>query len=352
MPNISKKNILPQSILNIQGLRGLAALMVLIAHVSLYENRIGSGALLPNWMFELGSGGVDLFFVISGYVMVAISGFGPSGFKPASQFFLRRITRIYPLYWAFTLLVIVIVSFVPQALQREGGASNIDYIKSFFLIPDINAAPLVGQGWTLVHEMYFYLVFTFVVLVKKELRVYFICFWLIFLITYNWLVPAPQGPIWRTSTSSLTFEFIMGCVAAYLHKIGYVKYGILSLMAGVLTLCFNPEHLDSDRFLWYGIPFFLIVYGAVATELVRTWIAPAWLRFTGDISYSIYLSHILVIAACAKIWKLFNNVGIFDNIVMIIIMLATSWLSGLAVFKLVEYPIMKRIKFMIQKQGW
>ena len=99
----SLKNIVPRKhILNIQALRGVAALMVLISHVSLYENRIGAGVLLPKWMFELGSGGVDLFFVISGYVIVAISGFGPSGFKPAFQFFLRRITRIYPLYWIFT----------------------------------------------------------------------------------------------------------------------------------------------------------------------------------------------------------------------------------------------------------
>jgi peptidoglycan/LPS O-acetylase OafA/YrhL len=342
---------LAKNIANIQALRGVATLLVLLGHIALYENRTNFPKILPNWLFELGSAGVDLFFVISGYVMVTISGFGTSGLYSARSFLVRRACRIYPVYWFFSLLVLLVVIFQPNWIHREGGVDQINYLNSFLLIPDKANSPLVGQGWTLIHEMYFYIVFSLVVFASNRTRPYVILGWIVLLITSNWLFPSPTNPFLRTASSPLTFEFIFGCIIAALHKIGIMKFGRTAFTLGIFVLCANPEHLGSERVLWFGIPCTLIVYGAVAMEQRNQIIFPQWLRKTGDISYSIYLSHILVLSACLKVWKPFSAEGYFDNAIFIVMMIIAAWMTGFLVYRYLEHPIMISSKLLLKRLG-
>lgn len=341
-----------KNIENIQALRGLAALLVLLSHVSLYESRTNFNPILPNNLFELGGAGVDLFFVISGYVMMLISGFGSSGVVHARNFFVRRAVRIYPLYWFFTLVVILIVSVQPQLINREGGISQLCYWKSFFLIPDVEKAPLVGQGWTLIHEMYFYIAFSVVVIFKNKNRYYFIGLWFFLLILFNSVFESPNTPAFKIITNQLTFEFLFGCLVAILQKMNIISWGKTAFVSGIAFLCINPEHMDADRVLWFGLPSALIVYGAVAMEKKQQLILPLWLRKTGDISYSLYLSHIFVLSVCLKIWKSMESEYFIDNIIAIVAMFFFSWITGFLVYQYFEYPVLKYSKSFIKRFGF
>ena len=136
------------TILEIQILRAVAALAVVVMHIGI-ELRYWAKATI-NWT-EPGNAGVDLFFVISGFIMVFIAWdrFGSRG-APV-DFFVRRLIRIVPLYWLVT---------TGYVLANSYPASRI--ITSYLFVPDFsaNAAPLpvVLQGWTLNYEMFFYLV--------------------------------------------------------------------------------------------------------------------------------------------------------------------------------------------------
>ena len=109
--------------------------------------------------------GVDLFFVISGFVMVTITGnqFQRAGF--VREFLFHRITRIYPLYWLFTLLALAVLLARPDMLKRSFEAQEL--VRSVLLLPQ-DGLPLLMVGWTLIHEMYFYIVFSLLLVSERR----------------------------------------------------------------------------------------------------------------------------------------------------------------------------------------
>ena len=142
-----------QTFYSIQALRGLAASLVVIAHIFEHPSRGDPNALLLTGRF-----GVEIFFVISGFVMTQVAGEG--SFAPGA-FAFRRIMRIVPLYWVCTLLVFA-VALVAPALFKTTTADVKHLVLSLFFIPapDPQAAsdwrPLFKLGWTLNYEMFFY----------------------------------------------------------------------------------------------------------------------------------------------------------------------------------------------------
>ncbi|TIV73797.1 MAG: acyltransferase, partial [Mesorhizobium sp.] len=147
------------SIHSIQYLRGLAACAVVCFHVS---EQFGGP-------FDVGAAGVDVFFVISGFIMwVTTAG------RPANpwRFMGRRITRIAPLYWIVTLLTAMGILMKPQFFY-DHFFSVANFVGSLFFLPVLQEDalhPIVVQGWTLCYEMMFYLVFTLVLFLGERWR--------------------------------------------------------------------------------------------------------------------------------------------------------------------------------------
>jgi exopolysaccharide production protein ExoZ len=135
-------------LLTIQAARGFAANLVVLSHLSIVEAKYTTGDVLPAFAFY-GIAGVDLFFVLSGFIMVAVAGH----YTGPIDFLWRRFTRIYPTYWLVSLpvlaLAIVAPAFVNSLIQTP-----IALWRSFLLIPD-RTPPLLAVGWTLVHEIVF-----------------------------------------------------------------------------------------------------------------------------------------------------------------------------------------------------
>ena len=154
-------DIAMQRYLGIQALRFVAAALVVIAHTTqAILIRLHGGDDTGYW--ELGTFGVDIFFVISGFIMASTTKDAPVGVESASQFFVRRMIRVIPLYWIYTTLKLLIVGLVP-ASSTKVFPSLEHIVASYLFIPHADASgrmwPALPVGWTLIYEMFFYIVF-------------------------------------------------------------------------------------------------------------------------------------------------------------------------------------------------
>jgi len=153
----------------LQSLRALAALLVVFDHASLGIQRLGLFAQVPFLGLFLGSQGVAIFFIISGFIITYTADTPDdrvSYTESAAHFAKRRIARLVPLYWPLTLLVAVPAFFSGAAGRQEISAGHL--LKSLFFVPYVNGhgdmVPIFLLGWTLNYEMAFYALFAVLML--------------------------------------------------------------------------------------------------------------------------------------------------------------------------------------------
>lgn len=274
---------------NIQLLRALAAYGVVIFHLSWLDPRL----LRP--VGNVIVHGLDLFFVISGFIMVHIALQG----EPSPGAFMRnRIIRIVPLYWALTLALFALALVGPGLLGAQRGDWG-GLVKSLFFIAYVNTdhvvQPLVFPGWTLNYEMLFYALFAASLLIKgMGRRVAAVSGVLVVLVLAGgWL--GVQDPVGRFYTSPRLLEFAFGMV------LGLIQPGIKESKAGGIAACVAGAALVTVAELrwngpWHavGLGCALIVYGALALEAAGAAIRNRFVLLLGAASYSLYLTHAFV----------------------------------------------------------
>lgn len=345
-------------IANLQSLRGMAAMLVVLFHLATIEVNYGRGYRLLSDTWTIGMSGVDLFFVISGFVMVTVTRGKFQGAGAVRHFLAHRVTRIYPLYWFFTLLVLAVFLARPGMVKRSLLGGEVDLLGSFLLLPQ-DGLPLLMVGWTLIHEMYFYLVFALLLLFPERRLTRLLALWAGAVVCAALLLPASAGATLRLVAHPLTLEFIAGCLAALLIHRGVVRAGWLCLGMGVaawlagyalhvhLDLGHEPSH--RLRILLFGMPAVLVVYGLVAMEVGRKTILPAWTVRLGDASYSLYLSHVLVMGALARIGAGFAPAG--DPMLrpaLLLLLLAAAVAFALACHRFIEMPLIRAARRVLR----
>jgi peptidoglycan/LPS O-acetylase OafA/YrhL len=280
---------------NIQALRAFAAVAVAVFH---------TGYALPS-MRRVGSFGVDIFFVISGYIMARILDSGTP--SDGELFFRRRVLRIVPPYWFFTILLYLVALRVPQ-LMGATRASVGDLLRSLLFIPFAKAngqiQPLLFIGWSLNYEMFFYLALSLGLLLHKRLGV-----WLgAMIVTATVLACMPfasQSVLAEFYSRLISLEFPLGILSYYLcravsnaraHKLRPAALMLcigsgagLVLVQGLLGGAQNkfPPSLIP---LFGGIAF-LLVTGASLLSLGGWDTKLGSLVLIGDASYILYLIH-------------------------------------------------------------
>lgn len=337
-----------RKIQSIQALRGVAVLLVLARHLLAMEEHYGGGEMALPQLFKLGDSGVDIFFVISGFIMVVISRGRfqvPGAF---GSFLYKRAIRIYPLYWLYSLAVLSVFLIAP-GLVRAMKNGYVDLVASFFLLPQI-FPPLLGQGWTLTHEVYFYLMFALALLLPEKRLSRFLLLWGLFVaVGYNIYISIPalfDNASIKMATNPITMEFIFGACAALGLRRGWQRGDWLALIGGCALLpassfFFDPLDIEGLRFFCFGLPALLILYGAVSLEQRGRLRCPQWLQTIGDASFSIYLSHILVVSAVGRIWSMIRQPGLWDNVIAIAAMAAAALGCGLASYRWIEQPLLR-----------
>ena len=249
---------------SLQALRAIAVLGVALFHAN------GS-------FFTIGAAGVDLFFVVSGYIITRIS----VG-RQRSSFAWDRAWRIFPLYLVCSIVFL---------LFAGGQRSTCREIATWTLLP-ISCPPYLAIAWTLQFELLFYALATLCINRPKTLLT------LIALLVMLGLI-APMGKV----GSPMLLEFLAGALIARLPLSTEAGWSAIAL--AFVLYCFALSHPESEweRALRWGVPAACLVYGALSLE---RWFKPGWLVEVGNASYSIYLTHLMVLGHASKIlsWPL------------------------------------------------
>jgi peptidoglycan/LPS O-acetylase OafA/YrhL len=285
---------------SIQALRGLAASLVVIAHIFEHPSRGNPDALLLTGRF-----GVEIFFVISGFVMMHVA--GARSFNPGA-FALRRVLRIVPLYWACSILVFAAALLAPAAFKTT--TADLKHLMlSLVFIPDPDPhaltdwRPLFKLGWTLNYEMFFYGALLMLFWCKSGLqRAAILTAALGALVALSFALPAKESILAFYANIAL-IPFLVGVwMAEFSSAFARVpRWGVVVLaMASTLGVAwFYQVPFDELRALGGHLVMTLAATLLVATGLAceRRFSGRGFLQLVGDSSYSLYLTHMFVVGA-------------------------------------------------------
>ena len=339
-------------IVSIQVCRGLAALLVVFAHLHNVERKYFPTNFMG--LFQFGDLGVDLFFVISGVVIstVTVGKFGDR--KQAFKFLYHRFARIYPIYWFYTALVLVVYLYNPLWINASGG-HHVDVVQSFLLIPT-EVPMLLLQGWTLTYEVYFYLIFFVLLLFSSErLAPWLLIGWTALLLVLDRAIH-PANPVAGVILSPAILEFLAGCLIFHLyHRVRlHPRTGEVLLTASLLWaagIVLWTRHAHGSNAEWiedatmtrvavYGVFAVLFLSGLMELERTRLISFAAPLVAIGDWSYSIYLSHTIVLKICSHIITRFPYFH-YTILVLAAFSLVLVVQVGFLSFEWIERPLMR-----------
>ena len=341
----------PHKLSNIQALRGLAALLVVFTHLPSMEIKHGGDSILPAFI-RFGISGVDLFFVISGFIMVYVTWESRRNAKNSLKFLFARLSRIYPIYWFIAALVLAAWKIQPDLMSFDPRLTSL--WKSFLLWPDITF-PMLKVAWTLIHELYFYLVFAVILLLPRRFLLPALIVWMLFVLAGNldgWSGKSPEAAI---VFHPLTAEFFLGAMAGVIFKRFRAAIarptlivGILMWLAGLyyLATTLGPAEYPTDweRVLYFGMPGVFIVYGVAAIEQRGKYQFPRWCSVFGDWSYSLYLSHILTLSVLGYAWRPVARASKWDNVLMLPVLVLGSVAVSALLWYVFEQPVLRRFK--------
>jgi exopolysaccharide production protein ExoZ len=321
--------------LNIQYLRFFAASMVVLHHATVANGQI---------QFSTGAAGVDIFFVISGFIMVFIT---ETKERSPLDFFRRRLARVVPPYWFVTLSTVSGLLLVPHVFQASV-FSLPHVLASLFFWPYTNPGtheivPVYGPGWTLNYEFFFYSLFAVALAINVNLRALLVSIVLLTIVTV--------GKIWTVDSVAYTFysspillEFIYGMIIGSMVSRGILinpRLSVTLIAAGTALLIAAAFYwpvlrLSDDRFIIWGLPAALIVAGSIFLELSAGRITMKPLLVTGDASYAIYVTHYYVLGPIVKAWK---SVGLSPGYTLVLVSFTVAIAFGVAFHFAIEKPL-------------
>jgi peptidoglycan/LPS O-acetylase OafA/YrhL len=365
-----------EKIISIQVLRALAVLMVVFIHTISSANYLYTGkhlfssrASIATYYFlsDWGAIGVDLFFIISGFIMTrVVLPFEnvPNGWR---NFMLKRIIRIVPYYWLISAVYLVLSILWHQPVTW--GA----ILKTIFFIPVFDkfefASPILFVGWSLSIELYFYLIIAFFLFLKnKNLKISVII--TTSLLSAFGVFLQSKYVIIDFLFSPLLIEFALGIVLGLIYdrfkgesrrKTSMVVFSLL-LLAGTFLMGYTifvehkaitlPNNVFSDvntalkRSVIWGIPCMLLATGYLMAEKLLFLKGGLYGKITaplvllGDASYSCYLIHLMAIKFFAMIYR---YLGITTPDTYIIVCTIVCMIVSVPVYKLIEVRIIKLI---------
>lgn len=311
---------------NIQALRAFAALNVVLFHILGASTVMGLSPGTLQFLEGWGECGVDIFFVISGFVMVvAHAGKNISPLK----FIILRVHRIAPLYWILTLLLLAVYALTPQ-LAKSIAPSTGHILASLLFLSGvlIDNPPVVYVGWTLEYEMLFYLLFAASLLLPRgPLR--------LVLQIIGMAIAIGLG-----SANAVLSEFLLGVLAGELFLRQTLRaYAPSLLFVGIALLCVSIfVKTDWSRLIIWGVPSLMIVWGAADSHHIDN----RFLSYLGAASYSIYLVQVISLPAFYKLAA--RTPRLVSNEVLAVSAMIVTTLAGYLLHQHVEKPIATWLK--------
>ena len=332
----------PSEVLSIQFLRFVAAFAVVIFHS---QQALSKGAYetLGYW-FELGAAGVHVFFVISGFVIMHTSFAGTDVAMPTKRFLLRRFVRIFPIYW---LCCAAYVAY-HQSFGTSYDLSARDWVGALLLLPS-DSSRVIGPGWTLSYELYFYICFAALMRLPALMTLIALTTFFVGSIIVGLLVGL-SGPT-AIMTSPLILEFCAGCWLGYFYarkNVGSRVVGTSLVVAGVILFVAGAlmDYRTVPLSVVWGVPSILLVAGCLIVEQAGP--LPKRLRqasHLGDSSYVLYLIHILFITIALDLGlKALVPMEPASGIAVAVLLSITCAAAAAAIFHFIERPMLKWLR--------
>jgi exopolysaccharide production protein ExoZ len=348
---------LPSKVQQIDGVQVLRAVAVILVAWTHSGQNVGS----PRGLLDFGIFGVDIFFVISGFILssVVLRERGGPGVRTMGAFLKRRLLRIFPVYWFFALLTLVRFAWAHQPLARG-------HLYSFFLLPSfthLRTPLIVAFSWTLVFEMFFYYTLALVLLKTVRLAVpVMIALLTAAVITGNLF--GIRHPVWIVLCNPILLEFVLGAIVALVYarfkKLRVLGWGmtllgtalVIYLAAYTPAAAANSQQAVMEgvgvlgRVMTWGVAAVLIVGGGVFwspslnSRIGRIFVA------LGTASYSAYLASPIVIELVSRLlYKLHGAPAstlsfALYKCLMVAAVLGLGWLC----YDLIEWPLIRRLQ--------
>lgn len=301
--------------MNIQFLRAMAAILVMLFHLSQYfERSEGASRYFHSLFNQFGYAGVDIFFVISGYVLW-VSSRSYQENNSRLLFLYNRACRVYLGYWPFFLIALLIFF-----MFGKPSLGQTDYVGSFFLYQTDLRNLLLPISWTLVFELYFYLgFFIFLIFPREHLpKLFLLAFFLIVALQitaitiFDFYNPnnSPEDILFLYFfTSPLCLEFLAGCLIGVFFErkrisilLPFALFGLVIFGAGIAyqSILIMPDrsmaqgYFYPERAFFWGTSAVVIVATLIELEKRGVVLGARWGQLIGGASYSIYLSHMII----------------------------------------------------------
>jgi len=346
--------LLPEKNLQlVQMLRGIASVLVILLHITFNSSTSFSQPFLFN-IFKFGGAGVDIFFVLSGFIITYSNLEALSRPNKLIGFLKRRFIRIFPIYWiVFTFFLLLQLIF--SSFYKTPFSLNLTSIlKTWLLLP--GHMMINGVSWSLTNELYFYLLFSLAILIPiKKIVAYFSLGYFIFLIVLAFGGITSENVYIKLLIFPMNIEFFLGVLIAIIIKKIPTVLILYMLIIGISAFVVGAYYQDNEfvfltkgvseglnRVVMFGLPSSFIIAAFVKWELSNTVIVKRFLLQLGDASYAIYLIHLPIVAALFKIMVVLhvkNSAIIY--IASIIIIFVVCFL-GIIVYKNIEKPLIKK----------
>lgn len=327
-------------------MRAIAAVIVVIFHANIFilPDRLYDGQNALD-IFNIGYTGVEFFFALSGFIMMYIHQKDIQRPETVSKFALKRIVRIYPLYWIILIALFVASFVVPSVGADVRPDSVIGMFNNFSLFP-VHSELMLEVSWTLQHEMLFYFAFS-LLLFSRTVGIVVMGIWFA-ICAAAVFVPMEKNAL-SVLISPYNLIFLGGMMSALFFKALKGMDGFVLVASGLFLFLFvaisdlNKTFPLNEgwRTVGLGIGASLTIMGLVSAESFGKLKSPDWLNRIGDSSYALYLIHLPVLTAAVPIIKKLGLETILPPIPMLFCLTTGCIIAGLITHYLLEKPLIK-----------
>jgi exopolysaccharide production protein ExoZ len=338
-----------------QMLRGLACILVILLHVTGTFYETYHYYFLGN-IFKFGGSGVDIFFVLSGFIITYSNKQYIGKAAGIGKFLQKRIIRIFPIYWIIISFFLALQLLLPSFYRTHFQLNFANLLNTYLLLP--NHQMVNGVSWSLTNELFFYFLFTLALLIpQKRYTLLLLLAYLIFLL----VLPATSlnntsGIIYKDNGFAglfifpMNIEFLLGILVVLFVEQFPKKWCTPFLFTGIGLFIISATLYNYDifflkngynRVLFFGFTAFLIILALVKYEFVFNIKVNSLFLKLGDASYSIYLFHLPIVAA---FFKIIVKLPVTNHLLLVLLccgLLSSICILGIMIYKVIESPLIK-----------
>lgn len=344
----------------IQMLRGIASILVVLYHITVNFSETFNQSFFFN-IFDFGGSGVDVFFVLSGFIIAYANKDLVAQPTKTVTFLKRRFIRIFPIYWIIITVFLLIQLALPLYYKTHFELSTFNFFSTYLLLP--NHIMINGVSWSLTNELFFYLLFTLAILIpvkKYSLYLLLAYFVLLLVVAIAGLNLTGGNDYIGLLFFPMNIEFLLGVfIVLIVDKISkrwvwpLLVAGIGLFLTGAylfdhgINIISNQSSQVLYRVVLFGFPSFLVILALVKMEINDTIQVKKIFLYLGDASYSIYLIHLPLVAA---FYKIIAKLGINNSLLLALLnwlLFAAVCFIGIIIFLKIEKPLIKKLNQLL-----